>query len=115
MKYKSTPQVFHDKDDKPKNFVIYPTNLFAAINHLCSGNEAKVLFALLSCKGDGSFSPTTQYMLDLTGIPKPNHFHSVRKALTDKGYLEEKGGDIYIDTTKILEEYEQRSEPNNRP
>jgi hypothetical protein len=109
MKYKPNPQIFHDKEDKPKNFVMYPTDLFTAINHLCSGNEAKVLLALLSCKGDGSFSPTTKYMLDLTGIPKPNHFHSVRKALTDKGYLEEKDGDVYIDTTKILKEYARAS------
>lgn len=105
MKYKSTPQVFHDKEDKPKNFVMYPTNLFTAINNLCSGNEAKVLLTLLGCKGDGSFSPSTKYMLNLTGIPKANHFHTVRKALTDKGYIEEQEGDIYVNTTKILEEY----------
>lgn len=105
MKYKSTPQVFHDKEDKPKNFVMYPTDLFTAINNLCSGNEAKVLLTLLGCKGDGSFSPSTKYMLNLTGIPKANHFHTVRKALTDKGYIEEQEGDIYVNTTKILEEY----------
>jgi hypothetical protein len=102
MKYKAAPQVFHDKDDKPKNYVIYPTELFSAVNHLCSGNEAKVLLALLGCKGDGSFSPSTQYMLNVTGISKANHFHTIRKALTDKGYLEEQDGDIYINTAKIL-------------
>ena len=108
MKYKSAPQVFHDKDDKPKNYVIYPTELFAAVNTLCSGNEAKVLLALLGCKGDGSFSPSTKYMLNVTGISKPNHFHTIRKALTDKGYIEEQDGDIYVDTSKILSEYEER-------
>lgn len=112
MKYKIAPQVFHDKEDKPKNFVVYPTNLFAAINNLCSGNEAKVLLTLLGCKGDGSFTPSTQYMLNVTGIPKANHFASVRKALTKKGYLKEKDGDIYIDTQKILSEYAaQRDAP----
>jgi hypothetical protein len=105
MKYKIAPQVFHDKEDKPKNFVLYPTNLFTAINNLCSGNEAKVLLALLGCKGDGSFAPSTQYMLNVTGIPKANHFSSVRRTLTQKGYIKEKDGDIYIDTQKILDEY----------
>lgn len=104
MKYKSNPQVFHDKDERPKNFVFYPTDLFSAINKLCSGNEAKVLLTLLGCKGDGSFSPSTQYMLQMTGISKPNHFHSVRKSLTEKGFLEEREGDVYVNTAKILSE-----------
>lgn len=110
MKYKIAPQVFHDKEEKPKNFVIYPTNLFVAINNLCTGNEAKVLLALLGCKGDGSFTPSTKYMLNVTGIPKANHFTSVRKELTKKGYLIEKDGDIYIDTQKILDEYESKQD-----
>ena len=102
MKYKPNPQVFHDKDDRPTSFVLYPTNLFAAINKLCNGNEAKVLLALLGCKGDGSFSPSNQYMLDMTGITKPNHYHSVRKSLTDTGLIEEKDGDVYVSVAKIL-------------
>lgn len=105
MKYKIAPQVFHDKEDRPKNFVLYPTNLFVAINNLCTGNEAKVLLALLGCKGDGSFAPSTQYMLNVTGIPKANHFCSVRRTLTQKGYLKEQDGDIYVDIQKILDEY----------
>lgn len=108
MQYKSAPQVFHNKDDKPKAFVMYPTELFAAVNYLCTGNEAKVLLALLGCKGDGSFCPSTQYMLNVTGITKANHFSSIRKALTKKQYIEEQDGDIYIDTTKILEEYQKQ-------
>lgn len=110
MKYKIAPQVFHDKEDKPKSFVTYPTNLFVAINNLCTGNEAKVLFTLLGCKGDGSFSPSTKYMLNMTGIPKANHFSSVRRTLTEKGYLKEKDGDIYIDTQRIITEYEEKKE-----
>jgi hypothetical protein len=110
VKYKIAPQVFHDKEEKPKTFVIYPTELFIAVNNLCSGNEAKVLLALLGCKGDGSFTPSTQYMLNVTGIPKANHFSSVRKALTDKGYLQEQDGDIYIVTAKILSEYAKQKE-----
>lgn len=110
MKYKIAPQVFHDKEEKPKTFVIYPTELFIAVNNLCSGNEAKVLLTLLGCKGDGSFTPSTQYMLNVTGIPKANHFSSVRKTLTDKGYLQEQDGDIYIDTAKILSEYVKQKE-----
>lgn len=108
MKYKTSPQVFHNKEEKPKSFIMYPTELFVAINNLCSGNEAKVLLTLLGCKGDGSFSPSTQYMLNLTGISQASNFHSIRKALTEKKYIEEQDGDVYIDTTKILEEYSKK-------
>ena len=108
MKYKTAPQVFHNKEDKPQNFVMYPTELFVAINNLCSGNEAKVLLTLLGCKGDGSFSPSTKYMLSTTGISHPNHFSKTRKTLTEKQYIEEQDGDIYIDTAKILEEYQKQ-------
>lgn len=110
MKYKIAPQVFHDKEEKPKTFVLYPTELFIAVNNLCSGNEAKVLLTLLGCRGDGSFTPSTKYMLNVTGIPKANHFSSVRKALTDKGYIQEQDGDIYIDTAKILSEYAKQKD-----
>ena len=108
MKYKSNPQIFHAKETNPKSFVMYPTDLFIAINNLCSGNEAKVLFALLGCKGDGSFTPSTQYMLRTTGIPKANHFHSVRKTLTEKGYIEEHEGNIYVNVDFILEEHQRK-------
>lgn len=108
MKYKSAPQVFHNKEKKPYQFVMYPTELFVAINNLCTGNEAKVLLTLLGCKGDGSFSPSAQYMLNMTGISQSNNFHSIRKALTNKKYIEEQDGDIYIDTEKILEEYKTK-------
>ena len=110
MKYKVAPQVFHDKEDKPKTYVIYPTELFVAINNLCSGNEAKVLLTLLGCKGDGSFAPSTKYMLNTTGITKANNFTSIRKELTQKGYIQEQDGDIYIDTQKIISEYEEQKE-----
>ena len=104
MKYRTAPQVFHDKEDKPKNFVMYPTELFTQINNLFTYNEQKVLLTLLGCKGDGSFSPSTQYMLNATGITKPNHYFTVRKALTEDGYLEEHDGDIYVNIKNILQE-----------
>ena len=111
--YKASPQVFHDKEDKPTHFVMYPTDLIIAINNLCSGNEAKVLLALLGFKGDGSFCANTQYMLKATGISKQQNFSSVRKILTDKGYIEEQDGDIYIDTAKIIKEYKEKDEPDD--
>lgn len=110
MRYRSAPQIFHDKEET-KNYVAYPTELFAKINNIFTYNEQKVLLTLLGCKGDGSFSPSTKYMLQMTGITKPNHYFTVRKQLTDSGYLEEKDGDIYIDIEKILsttkEEYQE--------
>ena len=97
------PQVFHTKEDKPHNFVMYPTNLFAAINNLFNGNEAKIMLTLLGCRGDGSFSPSTQYMLKMTGISKPNNYFKIRKQLEDKGYIKtDKDGNLYVDVDKIL-------------
>ena len=109
MIYKQAPQVFHDKDEDVENFFVYPIELFSAINNLCSGNEAKVLLTLLGCKGDGSFRPSTKYMLKMTGITKANHYHTIRKALTEKGYLEEQDGDIYVDIAKILKDSEAKA------
>ena len=97
------PQIFHTKEDKPTSFVMYPTELFAAINKIFSGNEAKVMLALLGCKGDGSFSPSAQYMQNITGISQPNNYYKTRKQLEKKGYIEsDEEGNLYIDTKKIL-------------
>ena len=96
------PQIFHDKEEKPKSFVAYPTELFAKINSVFTYNEQKVLLTLLGCKGDGSFCPSTQYMLNMTGITRPNHYFAVRKQLIDKGFIEEQDGDLYISVEKIL-------------
>ena len=97
------PQVFHTKEEKPKNFVMYPIDLFSAINNLFNGNESKILLTLLGCKGDGSFSPSTQYMLKMTGITKPNNYFKIRKKLEDKGYIQvDETGNIYVDVDQIL-------------
>ena len=112
MRYKSAPQVFHDKEEKPNSFVMYPTELFSKINNIFTYNEQKILLTLLACKGDGSFSPSTQYMLNMTGITKPNHYFAARKVLTDCMYIEEDDGNIHISVDKILkttkEEYEKK-------
>lgn len=57
MRYKNAPQIFHDKEDKTKTYVAYPTDLFVKINNIFTYNEQKILLTLLGCKGDGSFSP----------------------------------------------------------
>ena len=112
MTQQSPPQIFHDKEEKSKSFVVYPTELFSKINSIFSYNEQKVLLTLLGCKGDGSFAPSTQYMLNMTGISKPNHYFEVRKKLIDLEYIEEQDGDLYISVEKILktskEEYKQK-------
>lgn len=99
----NAPQVFHDKPDKSKSFVSYPADLFAAVNQICNGNEAKVLLTLLGCKGDGSFAPSTAYVQKMTGITKPNNYYRARKQLEDKGLIKtDEQGNIYIDTQVIL-------------
>ena len=100
----NAPQIFHTKEDQPKQFVMYPTELFAAVNAIFNGNEAKVMLALLGCKGDGSFSPSVAYMQKVTGITLPNNYYKVRKQLEKKGYIEtDEDGNLYIDTQRILD------------
>ena len=102
--YKS-PQIFHDKIEKPKNnFVLYPNDLFAAINTMFSGTESAVLLAWLGCKGDGSFAPNISYILKLTGISKPENYYRVKRELIKTPYVsEDEDGNIHIDTTQIVE------------
>ena len=100
-------QIFHDKEDKPPNFVMYPTDLFTAINNIFNGNEAKVMLTLLGCKGDGSFSPSLTYMQKTAGITQPNNYYKIRKQLESKGYIEmDQQGNLYIDTKKIIDQYQ---------
>lgn len=98
-------QIFHDKEEKPKNnFILYPSDLFSAVNAIFSGSEAIVLLAWLGCKGDGSFSPNISYILKLTGISKPENYYRVKRNLANSPYVEEdEDGNIHIDTTKIIE------------
>ena len=100
------PQIFHDKEDNPSNFIMIPTDLFAAINNLCNGTESKILLALLGCKGDGSFSPSSKYIQTLTGITKPNNYYKTRKQLEDKGYIStDDQGNLYINTKDLIQKY----------
>ena len=104
---KRPPQIFHDKEDPKKDFVVFPSDLFAAINTLFSGNESKLLLTLLGCKGDGSFSPSTTYMQKMTGISKPNNYFKIRKQIENKGYIEtDEDGNLYINTKRIMDEYQ---------
>lgn len=103
--YLQAPQVFHDKPETSKNFVAYPVELFAAINQTCNGNEAKILLTLLGCKGDGSFSPSTAYMMRMAGITQPNNYYKIRKSLENKGFIRtDEKGNLYISIQRILGE-----------
>ena len=46
MNHLKAPQVFHNKPEKTnEHFVMFTNELFAAINTLFSGNEAKIMLA----------------------------------------------------------------------
>ena len=103
MTFKKAPQVFHAKEEKPKNFIVLPYDLFVAINNKCPSTEAKILMTLLGCKGDGSFAPSTQYMLATTGITQPNNYFAARKRLMERGYIEtDEEGNVYVNVDRIL-------------
>jgi hypothetical protein len=110
----NAPQIFHDKPDKSKQFVSYPSDLFAAINQICNGNEAKVLLTLLGCKGDGSFAPSTTYVQRMAGITQPSNYYKTRKSLEKKGLIRtDQEGNLYISTKRILAEAKKQApEPN---
>ena len=97
------PQVFHNKPEKTKNFVSYPSELFAAINQICNGNEAKVLLTLLGCKGDGSFAPSSAYVQRMSGITQPSNYYKIRAQLEKKGLIQvSSDGSIHIDAQRIV-------------
>ena len=103
-----SPQVFHDKEDKPSKFIMYPNDLFSAINNIFSRNEAVVLLTWLGCKGDGSFSPNISYILKMTGINTAENYYRIKKDLTSSIYVEEdEEGNIYIDTNKIIQAWKK--------
>ena len=110
----NAPQVFHDKQEKTKNFVAFPSDLFSAVNQICNGNEAKVLLTLLGCKGDGSFSPSSSYVQKMSGISKPNNYYKIRSQLEQKGLIQiAQDGNVHIDTKKILAKAkEKEKEPS---
>lgn len=109
------PQIFHDKKDKPPTFVMYPNDLFAAINNIFSRNEAIVLLTWLGCKGDGSFSPNISYILKMTGINTAENYYRIKKDLTSSSYVEEgEDGNIYIDTNKIIKSWRNGTTKEDR-
>ena len=97
--------------------MFYPQDLLRAINHLCTYNEQRLLLTLLGCKGDGSFSPSTEYILDMTGITKACHYFAVRKALEKRGYIKMTDGSIFVQTQLILDDYQkgERRQPKPKP
>ena len=118
MRGKLAPQLFHDKPDpkKGENFMFYPQDLLRAINHLCTYNEQRLLLTLLGCKGDGSFSPSTEYILDMTGITKACHYFAVRKALEKRDYIKMTEGGMFVQTQVILDDYQkgERKRPKTK-
>ena len=108
-------QIFHTKEDKPKAYLIHPSDLFAAINNIFSRNESIVLLTWLGCKGDGSFSPSTAYMLKMTGIKTAENYYRIKRDLCSSQYIsEDEHGGIYIDTEKILEDWSKGISKTNR-
>ena len=117
MRGKSAPQLFHDKPDPKKgaNFMFYPQDLLRAINHLCTYNEQRLLLTLLGCKGDGSFFPSTEYILDMTGITKACHYFAVRKSRESRGYLKLTDGSIFVQTQVIIDDYQNGGRKQAKP
>ena len=100
------PLIFHNKPENSlEHFFLFPDELFAAINTLFCGNEAKIMLTLLGCKGDGSFMPSAEYMLKMTGINDRSNYFTTRKNLKEKGYLQETSGSLTIDVERILNDY----------
>ncbi len=105
--YKS-PQIFHDKEEnKQVHYVLYPNDLFAAINNMFSRNEAIILLTWLGCKGDGSFSPNISYMLKMTGIKAPENYYRIKRDLIESQYVIEEDGCIHIEANRIIDDWKK--------
>jgi len=103
----SSPKVFHNKEPQPKsNYVLYPNELFSAINNIFSRNESLVLLTWLGGKGDGSFTPNINYILKMTGIKTAENYYRIKKDLvTSKYAYEDEEGCIHVYVDNILDDY----------
>ena len=80
--------------------------LFAAINHVCSSVEAKILITIIAHEDEGLFAPTPEYMLLMTGITQKNHYFANRKKLIEKGYINiSPNGALSANREKIIFDY----------
>lgn len=79
-------QIFHNKANN-RPYTIIPLALIQKLNNTFTGDALKVMLTYLSCTGDGSFAPSTEYMLKMTGISNPGNFYRIRKQLINQGYI----------------------------
>lgn len=75
------------------------------INNLCTGNEAKVLYSILSC--GMNTKENTDYIVKASGLSK-NHFYTIRKQLFDKGILDRVGENYFTDIYILSDIYKEK-------
>ena len=77
------------------------------INNLCTGNEAKVLYSILSC--GANTKANTDYIAKVSGFSK-NHFYTIRKQLYYKGILGVDGENYHVDIGALESLYKEEFE-----
>lgn len=85
---KRAPKLYHVGRRKGNGTYLYlEKGIFIWANLNLKPREMKYLYALMQCAGDGSFSPSTEYIKSLTGLDKSAQ-SKARSILKDYGILE---------------------------
>lgn len=89
------------------NNIVISRDLFIAINNLCTGVESKILFTIIGHEHDSLFTPSSEYMMNMTGLTQKNHYFVNRKKLMDKGYIQIGADGMRVNMNAILQDYKE--------
>lgn len=67
---KRAPKLYHVGKKSTNKFLYVDRSIFIWINLNLKLREMKYLYALMQCAGDGTFSPSTEYIKSVTGLDK---------------------------------------------
>ena len=84
---KRAPKLYHVGKKTSHKFLHVDKSIFIWVNFNLKLREMKYLYALMQCAGDGSFSPSTEYLKSVTGLDKAAQ-SKARAELKELGILE---------------------------
>ena len=84
---KRAPKLYHVGKKSTNKFLHVDRSIFIWINLNLKLREMKYLYALMQCAGDGTFSPSTEYIKSVTGLDKAAQ-SKARAELKDMGIIE---------------------------
>lgn len=96
--FRQAPRLYFNGDKGDGRFYSLPHELMDTVFRQLNGkqgNQIKLMIALFGTIGDGTFRISQKWICDRTGMNQSNYVRA-RQALIEKGWLEIKDGNIYI-------------------